>query len=234
MLRRAGHTEAAVDLASLAGHVPRGGHLRGDERGRHDGAPAGARARGRGVRPEADLDRGPDRVPPPQGGARGPGGRGGDPDGVGGLPRLRVRQHRGRAHACRPRLRGDRRRGEGPHPRPLRVPDRRRLRVIALRLRPAARGRAGEGGRGGPGCRPVHARARGPRDRPDPQAARLRAPGSGSGHGGGQYRARLPGGPARLRHRSPDPGGARRQDDASADQQSGQAGGAGGVRPFDR
>ena len=43
VLKRAGHTEAAVDLARLAGHVPGGGAVRGRQReeGRH-GAPSGA------------------------------------------------------------------------------------------------------------------------------------------------------------------------------------------------
>ena len=37
VLRRAGHTEAAVDLADDGRHVSRRRDLRGDERGRHDG-----------------------------------------------------------------------------------------------------------------------------------------------------------------------------------------------------
>ena len=48
VLKRAGHTEAAVDLARLAGLLPGRRARRGRERRRHDGAPARARAvRGR-------------------------------------------------------------------------------------------------------------------------------------------------------------------------------------------
>ena len=45
VLERTGQTEAAVDLARLAGPQPERRHLRGDERRRHDGA----RARPRGA-----------------------------------------------------------------------------------------------------------------------------------------------------------------------------------------
>ena len=44
VLHRAGHTEAAVDLASLAGLYPAGGDLRGDAPRRHHGAAARADA----------------------------------------------------------------------------------------------------------------------------------------------------------------------------------------------
>ena len=40
VLERAGQTEAAVDLARLAGLIPAGRDLRDHERGRHDGARA--------------------------------------------------------------------------------------------------------------------------------------------------------------------------------------------------
>ena len=49
VLRRAGHTEAAVDLARDGGHVPGGRDLRGDEPRREHGPAARARARGAGA-----------------------------------------------------------------------------------------------------------------------------------------------------------------------------------------
>ena len=58
------------------------------------------------------------------------------------VPLLRVREPRGRPHARGARDGRGRRRREGPHARALGVPDRRRLRVPALRLRVAARPRA--------------------------------------------------------------------------------------------
>ena len=67
MLRRAGHTEAAVDLAKMAGMFPAGVIC---EVMNADGTMArlpGARSRGARARPEAHLDRGPDRVPAPTG-----------------------------------------------------------------------------------------------------------------------------------------------------------------------
>ena len=99
-----------------------------------------------------------------------------------------------------------RRRGRGgrARPRALRVPDRRRLPLAALRLRRAARVGAGDDrarGRGraalpGPG---------GARDRAAEQAARLQPAGPGAGHGRREPRARAAGRPARLRHRRADP-----------------------------
>ena len=59
----------------------------------------------------------------------------------------------------------------------LRVPHRRRVRLAALRLRPAAGRRAGGGRRRGPRRGALHARARGPRHRPAAQAAGLPAAG---------------------------------------------------------
>ena len=92
-------------------------------------------AGGAGARPQADLDRRHDRVPAPSRGPRGQGRRGHDPDPLRRVPLLRVREPRGRAHAHRPRDGRDRRRREGPHAGALGVPDGRRLRVAALRLR---------------------------------------------------------------------------------------------------
>ena len=73
VLRRAGHTEATVDLARLAGLTPAGHPLR-DHRRHPDGRPReAARDRPR-ARPADRLDRGTDQVPPPprEAGGRGP------------------------------------------------------------------------------------------------------------------------------------------------------------------
>ena len=68
-----------------------------------------------------------------------------------------------------------------PGPSPLRVPHRRRLPLAALRLRRAARGGARDDRARGRG-RPALPLAGGPRDRPAQQAARLPAPGGGARH----------------------------------------------------
>ena len=140
VLRRAGQTEAAVDLARLAGLNPGRRRLRDHARGRDDGP----RARPRRVLPSgtssscvtvADLieyrrrteklvERTTAvRLPTAYGEFR---GRGVPRDAQRQAPR-RARQGRG----------GGRR--ERARPRPLRVPHRRRLPLAALRLRRAAR-----------------------------------------------------------------------------------------------
>ena len=68
----------------------------------------------------------------------------------------------------------------------------------------------------GRGRHPLHRRPRGPRHRAGEQAQGLRAAGAGRRHGRGQRGARLPGRPARLRHRRPDPRGPRPALDAAA------------------
>ena len=74
VLRRRGHTEAAVDLARLAGLTPAGVAGRDRQRRRHYGeAAAAARIRGR-ARPDADLDRAADLLPPPARAGGEPGG----------------------------------------------------------------------------------------------------------------------------------------------------------------
>ena len=70
VLERTGQTEAAVDLARLAGLNPVGRDLRDHERGRHDGPGAGPRALLRHPRPEDDHGGRPDRLPAPGGQAR--------------------------------------------------------------------------------------------------------------------------------------------------------------------
>ena len=74
VLRRAGHTEAAVDLARFAGLLTGGRDLRDHGRAGRDGAPPGALRAGGAVRPPDDHHQGPDPVPHPEGQA-GPAGR---------------------------------------------------------------------------------------------------------------------------------------------------------------
>ena len=182
-------------------HAPRRGARRGRERRRHHGADAAARGvRGR-ARAAADLDRRPDPLPPPPREAGAPGLRGPHPHPPRRLHRLRVRvvARRHRAHGVRVRRGGGQ--GERAGARALRVPHRRRVRLDALRLRPAARRRDGAHRRGGHRRRRLPARPRGPRHRPRPQDPRLHAPGPGSRHRRGQRGARVPGRLARVRHR---------------------------------
>ena len=63
VLERAGQTEAAIDLARLAGLNPAGRDLRDHERRRDDGPGAGPRPLLRAPRPEDDHGRRPDRLP---------------------------------------------------------------------------------------------------------------------------------------------------------------------------
>ena len=204
VLQRVGQTEASVDLARLAGLYPAGviceilnpdgtmarrpaardlrararAHLR--HRRPAGGLPAGARAAGA------------------------PGRRGPAADRVRRVPDHRLPQRRGPGRARR----AGAGRGGGPAGRPgadaLEVPDRRRLRLAALRLRPPAARRHAEdlGGRRGRDRLP---RPGGPRHRPAQQAQGLRAAGRGAGHRAGQPAARLRARPAQLRHRGPDP-----------------------------
>ena len=141
VLRRAGHTEAAVDLARLAGFAPAGVicEVLDDDGGMARAARARSRSRA-STTAQVHHDQGPDRVPHPQGEA-GPAGR---------APRR-----------CRPTTatftviayettvddraaagpRAGRRRGRRAavaRARALGVPDRRRLRLAPLRLRLAA------------------------------------------------------------------------------------------------
>ena len=217
------HTEATVDLARLAGLLAGRRPRRGRQRRRHDGAPARARALRRRARPAADLDRGPDPLPPRT--ARSSSGgwpRRGSPRSDGDFTAYVYESapRRRRAHGVRA-WRG-----------------RRQARVLVrvhsecltgdvfgsmrcdcgVQLDLAARAHRG----GGPRRRALPARPRGPRHRPRPQAARVHAAGRGPRHRRGQRRARLPGRLPRVRHRRADPRRSRRQHDAADDQQPGQ------------
>ena len=75
VLRRRGHTEAAVDLARLAGLTPGGRAGRDRQRRRHDGQAAEAARVRRRARPGPDLDRAADLLPAAARAGRHPGGR---------------------------------------------------------------------------------------------------------------------------------------------------------------
>ena len=117
--------------------------LRNHERRRHDGARAGADE----VREEAqaadDHDRRPDPVPDAHRGAGPPRRVGGAADRARRVPRHRLREPDRRRDARRAGQGRDRRRRGRHGPRALAVPDRRRVPLGALRLRPAARRRDG-------------------------------------------------------------------------------------------
>ena len=92
VLVRAGQTEAAVDLARLRRALPRRRHLRGDERGRHDGARAAARALLPRARHPHDHDPRPDPVPDAARAARAQDRRGQPADLVRRVPHPRLRE----------------------------------------------------------------------------------------------------------------------------------------------
>ncbi len=118
---------------------PGGRDLRGDERGRLDGARARPRPVLRAPRSEDDHDRRPDRLPAPQRPARRARRRDAPADDV---RRLRGRRLplAGRRQAPRRARQGRRRRRQRrARARALGVPHRRRLPLAALRLRRAAR-----------------------------------------------------------------------------------------------
>ena len=192
VLRRAGHTEAAVDLATMAGMFPAGVICEVmNEDGTMARMPELIRVAPR-ARHEADLDRRHDRVPAPSRGAGAAGGRGRDPDAARRVPILRLREPGRRPHPRRARDGRHRRRSRGAHPGALGVPHRRRLRVAPVRLRrPAGTGDAAHR-RGRARGRALRPGARGPRDRTLAQAAGVRAAGPGPRHGRGEPRARVP------------------------------------------
>ena len=182
VLRRTGHTEAGVDLARLAGLRPAAAVA---EVTATDGSMARlpdlvefCQQHGLTLISIADLVKYRRRTESQVDGGR----RGAHPDRPRRVPRRRLPQPARRSRAPRARRRRPRRRAGRARPRALRVPDRRHLRLAALRLRPAAR-RLHRGGRqGGPGRRPLRARARGPRHRHHAQAAGLPAAGRRGRH----------------------------------------------------
>ena len=142
VLKRAGHTEAAVDLARMAGLYPAGVLCEVvNEDGTMARVPDLVPVR-QGARAEDDLDRRPHPLPAPEREAGPPHRRGPHPHPVGRLHLLRVRVAARRRAAHRHGPGRGPGRGERAGPGPLRVPDRRRLRLDALRLRHPARRRA--------------------------------------------------------------------------------------------
>ena len=129
---------------------PVGRDLRGDERRRHDGARARPRRVLRAARPEDDHGRRPDRLPAQARQADRARGRDEAADRLRRLQRGRLPLARGREAPRRDGQGRGGRRGGRAGARALRVPDRRRLPLAALRLRPAARGRASADRAGGP------------------------------------------------------------------------------------
>ena len=150
VLRRAGHTEAAVDLARFAGLLAGRRHLRGDGRAGGDGAPPGALRAGRAVRPPDDHHQGPDPVPHPEGQAGPAGGDHAPADGLRVLRGDRVRDHGGRPRGPGADDGGDPRGRSRPRADALGVPDRGRVPLPALRLRGPAREGAHDHRRRGP------------------------------------------------------------------------------------
>ena len=201
VLRRAGHTEAAVDLAQLAGLRPAGvicEIIAVDGRmARLPDLLAFAAEHGLLVVAISDLiayrrrrERLVERVTEARMPLR-------DAD----FTAIGYRDAARRPRAPRARARRRRRPGRA-RARALRVPHRRRLRLPALRLRRAAGARAGHDRRRRPRRRRLSPRPRGAGHRAAQQAARLRAAGPRPGHRRRQPRARAAERPARLRRRA--------------------------------
>ena len=193
VLRRAGHTEAAVDLARLAGLDAGGSDLRDHRRHPHGRAGEAARDRAR-ARAADRLDRGPDQVSPPAREARASGGRGRPADPLRPRPDHRLpRPARAGQRARRVRDGRPARGGGAAGAAALLVLHGRPARLAAVRLRRPAPHGAGHDrgrGRGGP-----HLSAPGrARHRPDREDPRLQSPGRGPRHRPGQPRPGLPGG----------------------------------------
>ena len=205
VLVRNGHTEAAVDLARLAGLRPAGAIV---EIAGEDGVMLRlpelvpfARKHGLTIISIEDLIAYRRSAEP----TVAPRGRGPAAHRLRRVHRVRLPLHRRRRRARRARPRRHRRRRGRPRPGPLRVPDRRHLPLAALRLRPPAAGLHGAHHRRGPRRRRLPARPRGPRHRPAVQAARVRAPGARPRHPRRQPGARPARRRPRLRGGRPDP-----------------------------
>ena len=144
-----------------------------------DGAAARARALRQEARSAHHLHRRADPLPAPQREAGAPGLRGPHPGRGRPVPGLRLRVRARRRAASRPRHGRGRRPGGRAGPGALRVPDRRRLRLPALRLRPPAAGIAGPDRGGGPRrarstCAATRAAASGSATRSAPTSCRKR------------------------------------------------------------
>ena len=212
VLVRRGHTEAAVDLARMAGLTPAGVLVEVvNDDGTMKRAPRAARVRRR-ARPGDDLDRGAGAATAAATSTWSSGSpRPACPPGTATSRRTATAitvddsEHVALVYGD---ITGDEPRAD---PGAQRVPDRRRVRLPPLRLRPAARRGARADRRGGPRRRGLPARPRGPGDRPGRQAAGLPAPGRRPRHRRRQPRPRAARRRPALRHRDPDPARPRRR-----------------------
>ena len=138
VLVRAGQTEAAVDLARLAGPLSGRRDLRNHERRRHHGAGEAVDALRAQARAAADHDRGSDQVPHAQRPSRQADCLRPAADRPRLVPGLCLRE-RDRRGDARGRRQGRHRRRTGhPGAGPLALPDGRRVPLVALRLRPGS------------------------------------------------------------------------------------------------
>src|SRR5581483_3777471 len=147
-------------------------------------------------------------------------------------PRLRLAARRRRAPGAGQRRAADRRAGPGAGP--FRVPDGRRVRLAALRLRDPARGGPGAdpGRRARGGALP--ARAGGPRHRPRAQDPRLQPARAGPRYRRSKRRAGAAGRRPRVRDRVADPDRPGRAPHAPAHEQPIEVRCAGRLRAGDR
>ena len=218
MLKRAGHTEAAVDLARLAGLRPAGvlAEVVNDDgtmaRGASQLEQFAARAR-----PAAHLDRRPHPLPPSPREARAPRLRGAHPDRARRLHRAtcssRCSTARSTWRSCTARSRARRTCSCACTPSASPATCSARCAATAACSSTLAMEQIASGGHG---RRRVPARSRGPRHRPRPQDPRLHVAGPGPRHRRGQRGARLPRRLPRVRHRLADARRPRRVDDAAS------------------
>ena len=215
MLKRAGHTEAAVDLARMAGLYPAGVLC---EIVNDDGTMARVPdlvqfckehdllliSIAELIRYRRQTEKLVKRVTEAR-----------IPTDVGRLHLLRLRVGARRRAARRHGQGRGAGRGQRARPGALRVPHRRRLRLAALRLRHPARPGHEAHLRGRPRRGRLPPGPRGPRHRHRPQDPGLLPAGPGHGHRRGQRGPRPPGRQPRVRHRRPDPRRPRHHHDAA-------------------
>ena len=230
VLKRAGHTEATVDLARFAGCYPAGllCEIVTEDKQRMARRPELERfasdhglpiiSIGDLVRYRHHREKLVEQV-----------ARSAHPHRARRVHRLRLQVAARRRGASR--LRGRRRahQGERAGPRAQRVPHRRRVPLAALRLRVAAGSGDPPYRRGGRGRDRLPPRPRRAGHRPHPQAARLQPSGQRLGYRRRERRAGAPRRQSGVRHRRPDPRGARGDQDAPDDEQPGEVRGARGL-----
>ena len=198
-------------------------HLRDPQRRRLHGAAPRAAGDRAAAQPHLRHRGAAGRLPAPHRAAGPPRGRSAGAHRVRRVPDHRLPERRGSRGARRAGVRRDRRAAQHPGPDALEVPDRRRVRLPALRLRLPAPPRHGADRAGGPRRHRLPRPGR-PRHRPAEQAAGVRASGFRRRHGAGQRAARLRARPPELRHRRADPARPRPLLHPGHDQQPPQAG----------